>query len=211
MLHIKSVSTKAKSRKVNSTEEPKDVFFNTAKSTNFHDAEILCSITSQCSQSIATPGQNTTQSSQSTTTSSQSIITQSGQSTTKSSQNITQSSQSITQSGQSTTKSSQKTTKSGQSTTHSSPSTARIARRQMSIDKCVLDCSLPEQEVHTFLRKSDLESIASLIAENVVDYLGGGKKPSTTSVETGNLGQAPGSKASNLYELLVQEKVLQLI
>ena len=204
MLHIKSVSTKAKSRKVNSTEEPKDVFFNTAKSTNFHDAEILCPITSQCSQSIAKVGQNTTQSSQSTTTSSQSIITQSGQSTTKSSQNITQSSQSITQSGQSTTKSSQKTTL-------SSPSTARIAGRQMSIDKCVLDCSLPEQEVQPFLRKSDLESIASLIAENVVDYLGGGKKPSTTSVETGNLGQAPGSKASNLYELLVQEKVIQLI
>ena len=59
--------------------------------------------------------------------------------------------------------------------------------------------------------KRYLESIAKLIAENVADNLGHGQKTSSTSLETGHLGQAPGSKASNLYELLVPEKNIQLV
>ena len=62
-----------------------------------------------------------------------------------------------------------------------------------------------------FLTKRDLESIAKLIAENVAYNLGHGQKTSSTNLETEHLGQAPGSKASNLYELLVQEKDIQLV
>lgn len=78
--------------------------------------------------------------------------------------------------------------------------------RQMSIEKCVNASSHPEQEVQSFLRKSDLESLAKLIAENVADNLGHGK-----NIETGHHRHAPGSKASNIDELLVQEKDVHLV
>ena len=64
-------------------------------------------------------------------------------------------------------------------------SSSRTTMRQMSIEKYH-----PEQEVQPFFTKRDLESIAKLIAENVADKLDHGQKTSSTSVETGHLGQA---------------------
>ena len=85
-------------------------------------------------------------------------------------------------------------------------SSSRTTMRQMSIEKYH-----PEQEVQPFLTKRDLESIAKLIAENVADKLGHGQKNELNKRRNRTSWTSTGSKASNLYELLAQEKDIPLV
>ena len=64
---------------------------------------------------------------------------------------------------------SRNTTKPSQDTTQS---TSQSTMKQVSIHKCVNGSIHSEQETRSFLTKSDLQSIAKLIAENVADNLG---------------------------------------